>query len=387
MPVKNRFAEMLDEIKVWRHDFHAHPELLFDTHRTAARVVELLHGFGCDSVTEGVGRTGVVAVIKGKTDTSGKVVGLRADMDALPIAEATGLPYASTVPGKMHACGHDGHMAMLLGAAKYLAETRNFDGTAVLIFQPAEEGGGGGDEMVKDGLMERWNIDEVYGLHNLPGLPVGQFAIRPGPTMAAADNFEIHVMGKGGHAAHADKCVDTLLVASQIVVALHTVVSRAVSPADAAVLSVCTMETDSNAHNVIPATAVMSGTVRSLRPEVQDLIEARMHAVVESTAQAHGATARLDYKRGYPATVNAPAPTDFAADVARAVAGDVQEMPLQMGAEDFSYMLQKREGAYIFMGVGDGPMWHHPAYLFNDDAIPSGCSWWAGIIEGRMPVA
>ena len=237
MPVKNRFAEMLPEITAWRHDFHQHPELLFDVQRTASRVADLLRSFGCDEVAEGIGRTGVVARIKGKSDMMGRVIGLRADMDALPIKEQTGAEYASLTPGKMHACGHDGHTSMLLGAAKYLAETRNFDGTAVMIFQPAEEGGGGGREMVRDGMMERWGIQEVYGMHNMPGIPVGQFAIRPGAMMAAADQFDITVTGKGGHAAKPHDCIDTVVVAAHLVVALQTIASRGVDPLKAVVVS------------------------------------------------------------------------------------------------------------------------------------------------------
>lgn len=387
MPVKNRFAELQDEIVGWRKEFHRHPELLFDTHWTAAKVAELLKGFGCDEVVEGIGQTGVVGVIRGKTDTAGKVVGLRADMDALPISEATGLDYASEIPGKMHACGHDGHMAMLLGAAKYLAETRNFDGTAVVIFQPAEEGGGGGDAMVKDGLMDRFGIQEVYGMHNIPGLPVGQFGIRPGPIMAAADKFTIHVTGKGGHAAHPNLAIDTTLVASQIVVALQSIVSRNVNPLKSAVLSVCTIATDSTAHNVIPETVNMDGTVRTFDPEVQDMVERRLSEVVEGVASAMGATAHVEYQRGYPATINSEEPTEFVADIARSVTGDLVEIAPQMGAEDFSFMLNERPGAYIFLGIGDGAMWHHPEYRFNDEAIPAGASWWAEIIEKRLPAA
>ncbi|MGL5008976.1 MAG: amidohydrolase, partial [Paracoccaceae bacterium] len=254
MPVKNRCAELLPEITAWRRDFHAHPELLFDVHRTAARVADLLREFGVDEVTTGIGRTGVVGVIHGRTDTAARVIGLRADMDALPITEQTGLDYASTIPGKMHACGHDGHTAMLLGAAKYLCETRNFDGKVVLIFQPAEEGGGGGREMVNEGMMTRWGIQEVYGMHNMPGIPVGQFAIRTGAMMAAADQFDITLTGKGGHAAKPHDCIDTTLVAAHVIVALQTIASRNVDPMAQVVVSVCAVQTDSTAHNVIPQT-------------------------------------------------------------------------------------------------------------------------------------
>ncbi|MHC0054055.1 M20 aminoacylase family protein [Actibacterium sp. D379-3] len=388
MPVKNRFAELHPEITAWRRDFHEHPELLFDTHRTSARVAELLHSFGCDEVVEGIGRTGVVGVIKGKTDLSGKVLGLRADMDALPIKEATGLEYASKTPGKMHACGHDGHTAMLLGAAKYLAETRNFDGTAVVIFQPAEEGGGGGREMVEDGMMERFGIQEVYGMHNMPGFPVGSFAVRPGPIMAAADQFEITVTGKGGHAAKPHQCIDTTLVASHIVIALQSIASRSVDPLKEIVVSVCTFRTETEAHNVIPQTVLLKGTVRTMDADVQDFVQGHISQIVTNTAAAYGAMAEVDYQRGYPVTVNAPDQTDFAIEVARKVSGTViEDTPPLMGAEDFSFMLNKRPGAYIFLGNGDTAYVHHPEYNFDDDAIPAGCSWFAEIIENRMPAA
>jgi amidohydrolase len=386
MPVKNRFAELLPEITAWRRDFHAHPELLFDVARTAGRVAELLREFGVDEVTTGIGRTGVVGVIRGRSDTAGRVIGLRADMDALPITEQTGVEYASTVPGKMHACGHDGHTAMLLGAAKYLAETRNFDGRVVLIFQPAEEGGGGGREMVQDGLIDRWGIQEVYGMHNMPGIPVGQFAIRAGAMMAAADQFDITVTGKGGHAAKPHDCIDTTVVAAHIIVALQTIASRAVDPMAQVVVSVCTVETDSRAHNVIPQVVKMRGTVRTMDPNVQDFVERRVSEIVQGTALALGAVAEVDYRRGYPVTMNTPENTVFAADVAEAVSGRVDRntAPL-MGAEDFSFLLNERPGAYIFLGNGDTAMVHHPAYNFDDAAIPFGASWYAGMAEARMP--
>ncbi len=388
MPVKNRFAELLPEITAWRRDFHQHPELLFDVQRTAGRVAELLRGFGCDEVVEGIGRTGVVGVIKGKTDTSGRVIGLRADMDALPITEQTGVDYASTIPGKMHACGHDGHTAMLLGAAKYMAETRNFDGTVVLIFQPAEEGGGGGREMVADGMMDRFGVQEVYGMHNMPGLPVGSFGIRPGAIMAAADQFDVVITGKGGHAAKPHECVDTTVVAAHVIVALQTIASRNVDPMKQVVVSVCTVQTDSTAHNVIPQVVKLKGTVRTMDPEVQVFVERRISEIVEGTAHALGARAEVNYQRGYPVTVNAEANTRHAVEVARAVSGKVDDntAPL-MGAEDFSFMLNARPGAYIFLGNGDTAMLHHPGYNFDDNAIPFGASWYAGMVEARMPAA
>jgi hippurate hydrolase len=385
MPVKNRLAELQPEIAAWRRDFHAHPELLFDVQRTAGRVAELLRGFGCDEVVEGVGRTGVVAVIRGRSDTAGRRIGLRADMDALPITEATGKPYASTVPGRMHACGHDGHTAMLLGAARYLCETRAFDGQAVLVFQPAEEGGGGGREMVRDGLIDRWGIQEIYGMHNMPGIPVGQFAIRPGPMMAAADQFDITVTGRGGHAARPHDCIDTTVVAAHIVVALQTIASRNVDPLKQVVLSVCTVATDSPAHNVIPQVVTMKGTVRTMDPKVQDFVERRLGEVAEGTALALGARAEVRYQRGYPVTVNAPAETAHAVAVAQAVSGRVDaDTPPLMGAEDFAFMLNERPGAYIFLGNGDTAMVHHPAYDFDDAAIPYGASWYAGMVEARL---
>lgn len=388
MPVKNRFAELLPEIAAWRRDFHENPELLYEVHRTAARVAALLRDFGCDEVVEGIGRTGVVGVIRGRTDRSGRVVGLRADMDALPIRERTGRAYASKNPGVMHACGHDGHTAMLLGAAKYLAETRNFDGTAVVIFQPAEEGGGGGLAMVQDGLVERWGIQEFYGMHNMPGYPVGTFAIREGAMMAAADQFDIVVTGKGGHAAKPHECIDTTLVAAQIIVALQSVVARNVDPLKSGVVSVCVVETDSTAHNVIPQVVTLRGTARSLDPEVRDQIEAAIARVAENTAAALGARAEVHYERGYPVTMNDPQATGFAAEVARQVAGSVNmDMLPLMAGEDFSYMLNERPGAYIFVGNGDTAMVHSPEYDFDDNAIPAGASWYAGMVEARMPVS
>ncbi|MEZ5867571.1 MAG: M20 aminoacylase family protein [Defluviimonas denitrificans] len=386
MPVKNRFAELQPEIAAWRRDFHENPELLFEVHRTAAKVATLLRDFGCDEVVEGIGRTGVVGVIRGRSDSKGRVIGLRADMDALPIIEQTGLPYASKVPGKMHACGHDGHTAMLLGAAKYLAETRNFDGTAVVIFQPAEEGGGGGREMVKDGMMDRFAIQEVYGMHNMPGIPVGTFAIRPGAMMAAADQFDVIVTGKGGHAAKPHDCVDSVLVAAQIIVALQSIASRNVDPLKEVVVSVCTVATESDSYNVIPQSVTLKGTVRTLDPKVQDFVEDRIKAVVTGIAGALGATAEIDYRRGYPVTMNAEGPTGHAAEVARQIAGDCDMgVAPMMGAEDFSFMLNERPGAYIFTGNGDTAMVHHPAYNFDDEVIPFGASWYAGMVEARMP--
>jgi len=386
MPIKNSFADMHSEITGWRRHLHENPELLFDVHQTAAFVVERLKEFGVTDITTGVGRTGVVATIKGKTDTSGRVIGLRADMDALPIHEATGLEYASKIEGKMHACGHDGHTAMLLGAAKYLAETRNFDGTVALIFQPAEEGGAGGREMCEDGMMDRWGIQEVYGMHNMPGMPVGEFFIRPGALLASSDDFEIIVTGKGGHAATPHEAVDTTLVACQIVVTLQSIVARNVDPIKRVVLTVGTFETDSIASNVIAHQVRMKGTVRTLDPEYRAVAEERVRRVAEDTASAFGAQAHVEWDAGYPTTINTPDETVYAADAARAVSGSVNDTtdPI-MPSEDFSYMLEERPGAYIFVGNGDTAMCHHPAYNFDDDTIPAGCSWFAELVERRMP--
>jgi hippurate hydrolase len=386
MPIKNRYAELHAEITEWRHDFHTHPELLYEVHRTAARVAELLRAFGCDEVVEGIGRTGVVGVIKGKSNTSGKVIGLRADMDALPIHEITGLDYASQTPGMMHACGHDGHTAMLLGAAKYLTETRNFDGTAVMVFQPAEEGGAGGLEMCRDGLMDRFGIQEIYGMHNAPGLPVGEFAIRPGALLASSDEFDILVTGKGGHAAEPHLAVDTTLVAAQIVVALQSIVSRNVDPLKRVVVTVGTFVTDSEASNVIAHEVRMCGTVRTLDPEYREIAETRVKEIAQGTAKAFGASAEVAWERGYPVTMNTPENTVYAAEVARTISAQVNDNadPI-LPAEDFSYMLEERPGAYIFLGNGDTANCHHPAYNFDDDAIPYGSSWYSGMIEARMP--
>jgi amidohydrolase len=389
MPISDRIAGLHPEVTAWRRDLHAHPELLFDVHRTAALVADKLKTFGCDEVVTGIGRTGVVGVIRGRRQPAGggRVIGLRADMDALPIAEQTNLPYRSTVPGKMHACGHDGHTSMLLGAARYLAETRDFAGTAVLIFQPAEEGGGGGREMVKDGLMERFGIDEVYGMHNAPGLPVGAFAIRPGAMLAASDRILIDIEGHGGHAAKPHKCVDTVLVGAQIVNQIQSIVARNVDPIDSAVVSICVFQAG-DTGNVIPQTAHLRGTARSLSPAVRDQLEQRLHEVVEGTARLYGATARLTYHRDYPVTRNHERQTAFAVSVAAQVAGrdrvDAAAAPV-MGGEDFSFMLEARPGAFIFVGNGDSAGLHHPAYDFNDESIPTGVAYWARLVETAMP--
>ena len=387
MPIKNRFAETHAEITAWRRHLHQYPELQFDVHETAAFVAEKLRSFGITDITTGIGQTGVVAVIEGKTNTSGRAIGLRADMDALPIQEATGLDYASKVPGKMHACGHDGHTAMLLGAAQYLAETRNFDGRCVLIFQPAEEGGGGGNEMVKDGLMDRWAIDEVYGMHNMPAFPVGEFAIRKGALLAATDQFDIMLEGRGGHAAAPHEAVDTNLAAAHVVIALQSIASRNVDPLKQVVVSVCTLRSDTDSHNVLPQRVKLRGTVRTLDEGIRDLAEVRLRDLVTHTAAAYQCQADIAYERGYPATVNHDAHTDFATAAAERVSPGVDaDTPPIMAGEDFSYMLNARPGAYIMIGNGEGPVVHHPMYDFNDEAIPAGCSWFAEMVETRLPV-
>ncbi|AXK80037.1 amidohydrolase [Pseudolabrys taiwanensis] len=388
MPIVNRVADLHADITAWRRDLHAHPELLYEVHRTAAAVAEKLKAFGCDEVVTGIGRTGVVGVIRGRKgrEGEGRTIGLRADMDALPIEEATGLSYKSTVPGKMHACGHDGHTAMLLGAARYLAETRNFEGTAVVIFQPAEEGGAGGKAMVEDGLMTRFGIDEVYGMHNYPGMPVGSFGLRAGPIMAAADYITIDIEGVGAHAARPHLGVDTVLVGAHIITAIQSIASRNVDPLKSAVVSI-TMVRAGTADNVIPQTVQLRGTARSLEEGVRELIEKRLHMVVESTAAAFGAKAKLTYRRNYPVLVNHERETDYAAAVAMEVAGvkhvDTALAPM-MGAEDFSFMLNERPGAFIWVGNGNSAGLHHPEYNFNDDTIPYGTSYWVKLVETRL---
>jgi len=360
--------------------------LMYDTHRTSALVADKLRAFGCDIVETGLGRTGVVGVIHGKVDTSGRVIGLRADMDGLPIHEISELPHRSKTPGAMHACGHDGHSAMLLGAAKYLAETRNFDGRAVVIFQPAEEGGAGAKEMCDDGLMERFAIQEIYGMHNWPGLPMGTFALRPGPFFAAVDMFEIEFEGKGTHAARPQAGIDTPVVAAQFVVAAQTIVSRNADPVDQFVVSVTSIETDTKAYNVIPQKVHLKGTVRAMDAAVQELAERRIAELAHGIAASFGAVANVRYERGSPVVINAPEQTRFAAGVAQDVAGACAEAPLVMAGEDFAFMLNERPGALILVGNGDSETLHHPGYEFNDEAIPAGCSWWAEIAEQSMPL-
>jgi amidohydrolase len=387
MPIVNRVADLHGEIAGWRHYLHANPELLYDVHGTAATVAEKLKAFGCDEVVSGIGRTGVVAVIRGnRPGGTSKVIGLRADMDALPIEEANDLPYKSSVPGKMHACGHDGHTAMLLGAAKYLAETRNFAGTAVMIFQPAEEGGAGGKAMVKDGLMDRFSIEEVYGMHNAPGLPVGEFAIRSGPIMASTDNITVEIEGVGAHAAQPHLGIDPIVVGAQIVNGLQSIVSRNVDPLESAVVSICTFQAG-NADNVIPQTALLRGTARSLKPQVRELLARRIADVIEGTARLYGARVNFKWRPGYPVLSNHEREAAFAAEVAGEVAGagrvETNMVPI-MGGEDFSYMLEARPGAFIFVGNGEGYALHHPRYNFNDDVILYGTSYWVRLVETAM---
>lgn len=388
MAVENWISDRIGELVAFRQDLHRNPELLYDLPRTASRVAEALRAAGVDEVHEGIGRTGVVAVIRGRTNDSGRAIGLRSDMDALPITEETGADWASEVPGKMHACGHDGHTAMLLGAAMGLAQSRNFDGTVVLIFQPAEEGGAGARAMIEDGLFARFPLDEVYGMHNRPGLPVGEFTIAPGPVMGSVDMFDIEITGKGGHAASPDRSIDPMPVMAALIQGLQTIVSRNLDPVDAAVVSVTRVQAG-DAYNVIPQTLTLAGTVRTLREEVRDMVEARMKAMVQGIAQAYGAIGRLDYGRHYPVTVNHDAQTEFAARAAEAVVGAgrvSRDMPQTMGGEDFSFMLNQIPGAMINLGNGDSAGLHHPAYDFDDEAIAWGVSYWTALVRSRLPL-
>ncbi|MBB3286685.1 MULTISPECIES: M20 aminoacylase family protein [unclassified Rhizobium] len=384
MPILKRAAELQGEVTEWRRHIHAHPELLYAVENTAAFVAEKLRAFGVDEVVTGIGRTGVVGLIRGKA--SGRTIGLRADMDALPLTEITGKPYASETPGKMHACGHDGHTAMLLGAAKYLAENRTFNGNIAVIFQPAEEGGAGGDAMVKDGMMERFEIAEVYGMHNMPGLPVGHFAIRKGPIMAATDEFTVSIKGLGGHAAMPHKTIDPIAIGAQIVSNLQLIASRSADPLKSVVVSV-TKFNAGNAHNVIPNDASFGGTVRTLDPEMRDLAERRFKQIVSGIAASHGAEAEIEFHRNYPVTFNHADETDHAIAVAEEIAGAGNVIPNidpMMGGEDFSYMLLARPGAFIFVGNGDSAGLHNPAYDFNDEAIAHGISYWVRLAEQRL---
>ncbi len=388
MAIINRIGEFQDEMTAWRRDLHEHPETGFEEHRTAAVVADKLKAFGVDEVHTDIAKTGVVGVLR--AGSGGRMIGVRADMDALPIQESTGLPYASKHAGTMHACGHDGHTTMLLGAAKYLAETRNFDGTVCLIFQPAEELLGGGRVMLEEGLLERFPVEQVYGLHNWPRRPLGAFAMRPGPVMAAADRFTLNLRGEGGHAAMPHFCRDPLVAGAQIIVALQSIVARNLDPIEQAVISATQMHAG-DAYNVIPRDAMITGTARSFAPAVRDLLERRIGEIAESIARAMAVEIDVQYERGYPPTVNSAAETELAAAAAAEVGGDERvdrDPPPVMGAEDFAYMLERRPGCYIFMGNGgddDAPMLHSPDYDFNDEALPYGASYWARLVEHILP--
>ncbi|PWS38153.1 amidohydrolase [Falsiroseomonas bella] len=388
MPILNRIAEFQPEMTGWRQDFHQHPELRFEEHRTAAQVAKLLRSWGIETHTN-IATTGVVGVLRAGGGT--RSIGLRADMDALPMPEETGLPYASVTPGKMHACGHDGHTAMLLGAAKYLAETKNFDGTVVFIFQPAEEGGAGAKVMMEEGLFSRFPCDAVYGMHNDPTLPFGQADIRDDVMMAAADGFTITVQGAGGHAARPHAGVDPIIVGAQMVTALQSIVSRRVDPLESAVVSITQFHAGT-AQNVIADTAMLNGTVRTLSPAVRDLVEVTMRRVVEATAAAHDATVRLEYSRGYPPTINHADQARRAARAAETVLGGGRihrDKPPVMGAEDFAYFLEDRPGAYIKLGQAQGSKGARPVhttlYDFNDELLPVGASFFATLVEQELP--
>ncbi len=381
MAVINRIAGFAEEMAAWRRHLHMHPELGLECHETAAFVAQRLREFGADEIHEGIATSGIVAVIHGRGD--GPVTGLRADMDALPMQEDTGADWASQTPGRMHACGHDGHTTMLLGAAKYLCETRNFAGKAVLIFQPAEETIGGGRIMVEEGIMDRFGIGEVYALHTDPFGGLGEFRTTPGPIMAAVDDFEIHLTGTGGHAAYPDSCVDPLPAAAAVLQALQTIVSRNRPPLEALVVSVTQIHAGS-AMNIIPEKAYLAGTVRSFAPAMRDMAERRIGEIVKAQAEVYGVEGRLDYQRNYPATVNHAEQTEKAAEIAREVTGAgnvLTALPPEMGAEDFSYLLEARPGAFLFLGQGVGPSVHHPKFDFNDAAAPYGASFFARLIE------
>jgi len=390
MPIINRIAEFHEEMTAWRHDLHAHPETAFEEHRTSELVAERLAGFGIE-VHRGLAGTGIVGTLRGDKGgkAGGKAIALRADMDALHIHELNDFGHRSTHEGRMHACGHDGHTSMLLGAAKYLAETRNFTGTVHFIFQPAEENEGGGRVMVEDGLFETFPVEAVYGMHNWPGLPVGRFAVRPGPMMAAADTFELVVRGRGSHAAMPHQGVDPVVTAAQIITALQTIASRNTDPLDAVVASVTQVHAG-DTYNIIPDEVLLKGTARAFRPEVQDTIEPAMRRIAEGVAAAHGATAELRYERRYPPTVNTAPETEIAARVAAEVAGpkNVDHAPVpSMGAEDFAFLLRERPGSYIWIGNGAGEggcFLHNARYDFNDEILPLGASYWARLVETEL---
>lgn len=387
MPVVNRIADFAADMTAWRQHLHTIPELGMECPQTAAFVADRLREFGVDELHEGIAQTGLVAIINGQG--AGPTIGLRADMDALPITEETELEYASTHPGKMHACGHDGHTTMLLGAARYLAETRNFTGRVALIFQPAEEAGGGAEVMVQEGIMDRFDISQVYALHNAPGFDEGGFFTTPGPLMAAVDTFHVHIQGVGGHGAMPHESRDPVMAACGIAMAFQTIVSRNNYALDDLVVSVTQIHTGT-VDNVIPDTAYLNGTIRTFDPTVQKMVMERMQAIVDGQAASYGVQATLDYEVGYPATINDAAKAEFAADVAGEVVGHarvVAESGREMGAEDFSYMLEARPGAYLFLGQGDSAGLHHPKYNFNDEVAPVGASFFARLVERAQPVA
>ena len=386
MAIINRIGDLAPDMAAWRQHLHSIPELSFDCPKTSAFIKARLEEIGVDAVHEGIAQTGIVAIIEGQG--AGPTIGLRADFDALPIEEETGVDYASTHPGKMHACGHDGHTAMLLGAAKYLAETRNFAGRVALIFQPAEEAGGGGEVMVQEGIMDQFDIGEVYAIHNAPGKNFGKFHTRGGPIMAAADTFHIHVTGKGGHAARPYDSIDPVVAACAVVTALQTIVSRNHRPLEQLVISTTQIHTGTT-DNVIPEDAYINGTVRTFNEDVQAMVVARMEQIVAGTAAAYGCEARLEFEFGYPPTVNDAGKAGFAAQVAAEVAGDAgvdADVEPVMGAEDLSYMLEARPSAYLMLGQGDGAGVHHPKYNFNDEIAPIGASFFARLVETAQPV-
>ncbi|MCY1125832.1 M20 family metallopeptidase [Frigidibacter sp. RF13] len=386
MPVLNRIAAFAPEMKEWRQHLHRIPELSFDLPKTSAFVAERLREFGVDEIHEGIAKSGIVAIIEGQGE--GPVIGLRADMDALPIEELTGADYTSGHAGKMHACGHDGHTTMLLGAAKYLCETRRFRGKVALLFQPAEEDGGGGDVMVREGVMDRFGIAQVYGIHNAPNIPFGHFQTTQGALMASVDTAVVHITGKGGHGATPHECVDPVVALVGMVGAIQTILSRNVYALDEAVISV-TMIQAGTASNIIPEEAMFAATIRCFKPEVREMLKKRIYEIVEGHAAAYGVSARIDYDWGYPATINHPGEAAFAADVAREISGDAAveaDGPREMGSEDFSYMLEARPGAYLFLGQGPGAGLHHPAYDFNDELAPVGASFFARLVERAQPL-
>lgn len=386
MPVINRISAYADDLTAWRRHLHAHPELGFECQETAAFVAARLRDFGIDEIHEGIATSGLVGIINGRGE--GPTIGLRADMDALPIDEATGLEYASRYSGNMHACGHDGHTVMLLGAARYLAETRNFSGRVALIFQPAEEDGGGGRVMCEEGMMERFDIAQVYALHTVPDMEFGSFATNPGLLMAAVDEFDITISGDGGHGAYPHQVCDPVAAALQIGQTIQTIVSRNAPALDNLVVSVTRIHAGT-AHNIIPATAEIGGTVRTFRSEMRDMIETRLQEICDGIATAMNVDVHLNYRRNYPATRNDPERMDFAAGVARDIAGTERvstQAPPEMGAEDFAYMLEERPGAYLFLGQGDGPHLHHPEFNFNDEVAPVGASFFATLVERAQPV-